>query len=451
LNGSTIVAPATCPGPGAVSIIRISGEASLAVCDSVFRGKCRVSEAPDRSVTLGEIVGADGSPIDQVLVIVMRGPHSLTGEDVVEVCCHGGSVAPRLVLRRLVEAGAEPAVAGEFTKRAFLNGKMDLAQAEAVADIVRAGGEHALRSAVRQLRGDLSVRLRRIETALLESLASLEAGIDFPEEEETAGIDPSGVLEGLGATHREMEALLAAHERGRHISQGLDVAIVGSPNVGKSSLFNRLVGEDRVIVGETPGTTRDVVDGSISLDGVMVHLHDTAGLGPGVGPVEEQAVDRTRRAMTRADLALVVIDASRPLTHEDRELLGSIASKPHLVVANKTDLGPASGVGDNGGAVRISALKDWGIDEVRKMLKEYASGGVAALDSEIVVSERHAGCIRSALGHITRGLEAWQEGLSQEFTATDIRHALEAIGEVTGRKISRSVLDEIFSKFCIGK
>jgi tRNA modification GTPase len=450
LSGSTIAALATSCGLGAISVIRMSGADALAICDGVFRGKVTASGAPDRSVTMGDVVAADGSVIDQVLVLVMRGPKSFTGEDVVEISCHGG-LAPRLVLRRLIEMGAEPAEAGEFTKRAFLNGKMDLAQAEAVADIVRAGSERALKAAVRQLKGDLSDRFRALEAALFQVLTMLEADIDFPDEEDTGGLDLPSLVDRLRDAGSGLENLLAAHERGKHLHHGLDVAIVGKPNVGKSSIFNRLVGEDRVITSDVPGTTRDVVDGVLSLDGIVVHLHDTAGVRVPCGALEEAAVARSRRAVADADLALIVIDASKPLTEEDREVLGSAAYKPHLIVVNKTDLPMQADFGPFAEAIRMSALRGWGLPDLLEGLRSSAHAGLEGAECDPMVSERHAACIRAALESLRQAAGSARKGLSYEFIAADVRCALDSLGMVTGRKVAEGVLDEIFSRFCIGK
>lgn len=451
MNGSTIVALATSPGPGAISVIRLSGEASLAICDKIFRGKTPVSQAADRSAVLGEIVDADGSPIDQVMLLVMRAPRSLTGEDVVEINCHGGRLAPRLVMRRLIEEGAEPARPGEFTQRAFLNGKMDLAQAEAVIDIVRAGSEKALKAAVRQLKGDLSKRFEEIEHNVFETLTGIEANIDFADEEGITVLAREELADRLKASIARMEELLEVHEQGKHIKQGLDVVIVGKPNVGKSSIFNRLVGEDRVITSEVPGTTRDVVDGLVSVNGALLRLHDTAGVGVGTGAIEREAIERTRRMLGDADLAVVVVDASRPLSEEDREVLGGVADKPHLVVANKSDLPPQAALGEFGGAMKLSALEGWGVPDLVAGLREFAHRSLGDLDCEVLVSERHAACVRGSLAGLRQAANAVSEGLPLEFPASDIRHALDCLGEVTGRKIARCVLDEIFSRFCIGK
>jgi tRNA modification GTPase len=375
----------------------------------------------------------------------------MTGEDVVEISCHGGHLVPRLILRILVEAGAEPAGAGEFTKRAFLNGKMDLAQAEAVADIVRAGSEKALKAAVRQLRGDLSNRFERIEHDLFEILSGVEAHIDFSDEEDIGLLDRTELGAGLASSMAGLEQVLAIHDQGKHVKRGLDVVIVGKPNVGKSSLFNRLVGEDRVITSEEAGTTRDVVDGMVGVNGVMLNLHDTAGLGVGTGLIEQEAIRRSRRALEDADLALVVLDASQPLTGEDLEVLSEVAGKPQLVVANKADLPAKATLREYSGALRLSALKGWGMPGLLAGLRAFAHKSLGDLDCEILVSERHAACVRRSLKALRQAGCAVGEGLPLEFPASDIRHALDYLGEVTGRKIARKVLDEIFSRFCVGK
>ena len=306
MTQDTIVALATSPGPSAVAMVRMSGFEAVAVCDRVFKGKVRPTQAADRTVILGEIVSSDGSPIDQVLVVVMRQPRSLTGEDVVEISCHGGSLAPRLVLRRLLEAGARAAEPGEFTKRAFLNGKIDLAQAEAVAEIVHASSDKALAVAVRQLKGDLSSRCSRIEERLLDSLAALEADIDFVDEA-IEPVDRAALDSDLKGVDRELEELEASYEQGRYVKDGIDVTIVGKPNVGKSSLFNRLVGHDRVIVSEVPGTTRDVVDGLVKVNGMILNLHDTAGMRDRAGSIEAEALRRTKQAVDDTDRLIALL------------------------------------------------------------------------------------------------------------------------------------------------
>ncbi len=460
MTEDTIAALATVPGEGAISCIRVSGPDTLCVCDKIFKGKHTPSMARDRSVLLGDISDTGGNAIDQVLLTIMRGPKSLTGEDVVEITCHGGYIAPRLVLRRLVEEGIRPADPGEFTRRAFLNGKMDLAQAEAVCEIVRASSEKAHRVALRQLKGDLSERLEGAENRLLDLLTLLEANIDFPDED-IESIEMDRVESGLGQVCEELEVLLEAHRRGQYLKDGLNMVIVGRPNVGKSSIFNRLVEKDRVIVSDYPGTTRDVVDGLVRVNGLMLRIHDTAGIRSAGNPIEEEAVRRTREAVDGADLTLVVIDSSAPLSGEDREILAEAGTGSCLVAANKTDLpekadmagleSAGTGAAESTEPVRISALKGWGFDELLESMKQLAYTKTGTLNYEIIVSERHAAGLKTALESLSRARQAAGDRISPEFIASDLRHALDCLGEVTGRQVSTKVLDEIFSRFCIGK
>jgi tRNA modification GTPase len=444
------VALATPPGLGAVSVIRMSGDASIDVCDRVFRGRRRLSQAKDRSILLGDVVSRDGSAIDQVLVLLMRGPRSLTGEDVVEISCHGGLLAPRLVLKRLIEEGARPAVPGEFTKRAFLNGKIDLTQAEAVGEIVHASSEKALKAAVRQLEGELSSRLRGIERRLLDWLTVIEANIDFTEDE-IEQVDTVKLKDDLDAIAGDLSSLLSTYEQGRYIKEGLDVVIVGRPNVGKSSLFNRLLGKDRVIVSELPGTTRDVVDGIFSVDGVVLRVHDTAGMRAVSGVLEQEAVRRTERAVDEADIALVVVDVSTPLSSRDHQILEEVSAKPHMIVANKIDLDEKADTLALERPMRISALKGWGLTDLLEQLTALAHAQIGDLGYDIIVSERHAQSIKETLGSVSRARRSVGDGLPIEFTASDLRIGLDCLGDVTGRKVTSRVLDQIFSKFCIGK
>ena len=460
MTEDTIAALATAPGEGAISCIRVSGPDTLSVCDKIFKGKHTPSMARDRSVLLGDISDTDGNAIDQVLLTIMRGPKSLTGEDVVEITCHGGYIAPGLVLRRLVEEGIRPADPGEFTRRAFLNGKMDLAQAEAVCEIIRASSEKAHRVALRQLKGDLSERLEGAENRLLDLLTLLEANIDFPDED-IESIDMDRVESGLGQACEELTLLLEAHRRGQYLKDGLNMVIVGRPNVGKSSIFNRLVEKDRVIVSDYPGTTRDVVDGLVRVNGLMLRIHDTAGIRTGGNPIEEEAVRRTREAVDRADLTLVVIDSSAPLSGEDHEILAEADAGSCLVAANKTDLpekadmtgfeAAGTGAAKRTEPVRISALKGWGFDELLESMKQLAYTKTGTLNYEIIVSERHAASLKIALESLSRARQGAGDHMSPEFIASDLKHALDCLGEVTGRQVSTQVLDEIFSRFCIGK
>ena len=458
VENDTIVAIATPQGIGALAMIRLSGPGAIAIADRVCRSRQSLAAAPDRTAALAELTAQDGRPIDQVVALAMRGPSSATGEDVVELTCHGGLLAPRLILRRLVEEGARPAEPGEFTKRAFLNRKIDLAQAEAVEEVVRASTEKALAVAVRQLGGGLSRRIGELEDALVCQLALIDANIDFVDEE----IDPVDGRElgrALEAAARGAEELLGAHEGGRYLREGLRVVIVGRPNVGKSSIFNRLLGQDRVIVSEVAGTTRDVVDGLVGVGGVLLRVQDTAGVRQPKDGLEQEAVRRTRLAIAGADVAVVVVDAREPLNDEDMRVLEEVAGTTAVVVANKTDLataeaGPSLMV-RNGGPVKIaartSALKGWGISELAGELAEAARSRIGDLNCEVLVNERHAFHLRGALEALRRAMDSQAKDLPLEFVASDVRCALDSLGEITGRKVSGAVLDEIFSRFCIGK
>jgi tRNA modification GTPase len=461
LESDTIAAIATAPGRGALGIVRLSGRAAVPICESIFRGKQSIAEAGDRTAIVGEVARRDGTALDQVMVLAMRGPHTATGEDVVEITCHGGMLVPRLIMRRLTEEGARPAEPGEFTKRAFLNGKMDLAQAEAVEEIVRAASEKALEVAMRQLKGELSRSLEGLEQGLMEWLTLIEANIDFVEDEIDA-VDNSALAEALEAADGRLEDLLTAHEQGKYLRDGLDVAIVGKPNVGKSSLFNRLVGHDRAIVSDTPGTTRDVVDGLVGVDGVVLSLHDTAGVRLPADGIEAEAVRRTKQTIADADIALVVLDASTGLGAEDRDILSEAALKPRVVVANKADLPRAETppsfwdeagwpAGQRQPGIRISALTGLGVPELVERLGDVAREMVGNLNYEIIVNERHARALREALGSVRRALASVRENVPLEFIASDIRFALDCLGDVTGKRVTSGVLDEIFSRFCIGK
>jgi tRNA modification GTPase len=454
MESDTVAAVATAPGMGALAVVRMSGRRALAIADAVFQGKVAPSSARDRSILSGEVVGRDGSALDQVLVLVMRGPASATGEDVVEITCHGGLLVPRMVLRRLVEEGARPAEPGEFTRRAFLNGKIDLAQAEAVEEIVRASSERALRAAMGQLKGGLSREIGSLEDDILRQLVLVEADLEFPEEE-VDRIDSARLGAELRLCRQRLEALVASQERGKYLRQGLTVAIVGKPNVGKSSLFNRLVGKDRVIVSDVPGTTRDVVDALVGVDGVVLRIQDTAGLRRGTDSLEKEAVRRTGEAVAEADLAVVVWEAGRAPTDEDLEILEEVAGKPRVVVVNKVDLAPAQtadveiSAGER--ALKVSALKGWGVADLLAELAAAARERVGDADYQIIANERHAASLTKALEALGRGGRAVADGLPPELVASDLRWALDCLGEVTGRKATSGILDAIFSRFCIGK
>jgi tRNA modification GTPase len=401
-------------------------------------------------VLIGEIADRAGNLIDQVMLLVMRAPNSYTGEDLVEITCHGGLAAPRHVLRRLIQEGARPAEPGEFTKRAFLNGKMDLAQAEAVSELVQAKSEKALRVAARQLKGDLSSRVRRAEAALLDQLALVEANIDFPEDD-VDEVDRLGLGKELGRIGSGLASLLSTHKTGRFVKNGIDAAIVGRPNVGKSSLFNSLVGQDRVIVSDVPGTTRDVVDAAVPVDGLVLNIHDTAGVLEARDSVEIAAAQRTRAALNESDIVLVVMDASSPVDPADLEIMEQSTGKRRMIVFNKIDLEDIEQHLGEESEVRVSALRGWGIQDLLTELRKISEDIVGDLADDIVTNERHALCLGEALEAVERAEQAILDGSHLELIASDLRAALLSLGEITGSNAGQDLLDEIFSRFCIGK
>lgn len=446
----TIAAISTAVGPGAISVLRLSGPEALAIADRVFRGHHRPSECGHKAVLVGEITGPDESPIDQILLLIMRAPNSYTGEDVVEITCHGGITAPRLVLRRLVEEGARLAEPGEFTKRAFLNGKMDLAQAEAVSELVQAKSEKALRAAVRQVRGDLSSRIARAEQTLIDHLALIEAEIDFPDEE-IGGVDRMGLARDLAGIRERLTSLLSTHSRSRFIREGIEAVIVGRPNVGKSSLFNSLVGEDRVIVSDVPGTTRDTVDAVVMVDGLLVNLHDTAGVLEARDSIEAAALEKTRTSVDESDVVLVVVDASSSLGQVERDTVRQISGKRRMIVFNKIDLEDMHEHLGDAPEVRVSALHGWGMDDLLRELRRICEDMVGDVADEIVTNERHAVSLSETLEALEGASTALHDRLPLELIASDLRTALLGLGKITGSNASEHLLDEIFSRFCIGK
>ena len=440
----TIAAVSTPFGEGAIAVLRMSGPQSVAIADGVFRSKRRASELPPRLQQFGEILDASGV-LDEVLLTVFRAPASYTGEDMVEIACHGGILVTRRLLGLLLERGARTAAPGEFTQRAFLNGKMDLTQAEAVMDLIRAQTDLGLRAATEQLEGRLGGRIREIRDALLDLLAHVEAHIDFPEED----IDPdtgAALRARLERAQERITLLLRTADQGRVLREGVRTVLYGAPNVGKSSLLNRLLGYERAIVSEVPGTTRDTIEEVVNLRGIPVRLVDTAGVRASQCAIEREGIARTLRHMERADLVLHVVDASqtRPEALDPQ----------HLLVLNKTDLGEhPSWAGHEG--VRISCLETAdapGIEPLAAAIFERAMGrGVTSGDYALAINARHQACLKTAETHAQAAQAAFAQGLSAEFIALELRSALDAVGDVVGRVETEDLIGKIFSTFCLGK
>lgn len=457
----TIAAVSTPRGEGGIGIVRLSGPDALPIAEKIFRphrDQLHISEIKTHTLTYGHTVDPEtDEPVDEVLVSVMRAPGTYTREDIVEINCHGGSVPLSKVLELALQMGARLAEPGEFTRRAFLNGRIDLAQAEAVADIIRAKTDLSLKVAVGQLEGRLSEEINQIRSDLVELLASVEAAIDFPDED--LDFLPSQEIIGqIDNILKRLESLLATADEGKIIAEGIRGVIIGRPNVGKSSLFNALLREERAIVTHIPGTTRDAIEEFINLDGVALKLTDTAGLRHTDDAIEIESIERTKIHLDNADLLLLVIDASEPLTDDDRELLSLISDRRAIITLNKTDLPQHPNNTDieslalNKPLVRISAAEETGLHELKSGIHDLViHDDVASADAVFVTKVRHKIALRSAVENLEYAKKSAQGETPPELIAVDLRGCLRSLGEIVGETASEEILDQIFSRFCIGK
>jgi tRNA modification GTPase len=443
----TIVAIATPPGRGGIGVVRLSGPAAAAIASTLT---ARDGFAP-RHATLATVAAADGVPIDQAVVTHFPAPHSYTGDDVVEVSAHGSPVVLEAIVRAAIAAGARLANPGEFTFRAYLNGRIDLLQAEAVGELIDAVTPLQARVAFDQLDGTLTARLREMDRTLLDLIAPLEASLDFPEEGYHF-ISPSDAAGRLSEIRASLDALLADAARGKMIREGLTVAILGRPNAGKSSLFNRLAGAARAIVTDVPGTTRDLLTERVDIGGVPFTIVDTAGQRAGAGDaIEEEGISRARQAGEAADLVLLVLDRSRPPDDDDRALLEQTASRRRVVVASKSDL-PAAWQPAAAGALEVSSLTDEGIDLLRAALSAAAGAGDLVLrDRAPIANMRHAALLEKARDAVARAAAAAAGGVPEECILADLHEARGRFDEITGARPQDEVLRVIFERFCIGK
>ena len=450
----TITAISTPPGEGAIALVRVSGVNAVQIADRIFRGKEEPSRFASHVQHLGEIVGAENQLIDQVLLSIHRAPASYTGEDLVEISCHGGALVSAKVLEACLRAGARAARPGEFTERAFLNGKMDLTQAEAVIDLIRARTDLALRSATEQLEGRLGDQIRKIRDELIALLAHINASIDFPEE----GIAPDEgqtLCARLDCILEEIAALLATADQGRVLREGVRVVIYGATNAGKSSLLNRLLGYDRVIVSDTHGTTRDTIEETVNLDGVPVRLLDTAGLRASESELESEGIARTEKSLQLADLRLHIADRNAPKpahfnSRKPSEFNGRADDGNEIVVLNKSDLLEETDWKDFP-ALRISCVTGEGLPQLQTEILARIRQQNLRPESAVAINTRHRDCLRRALESCDRARSALSQGLSQEYVAVDLDQGLRAVGEVIGVVGVEQILDSVFSQFCIGK
>ena len=455
----TIAAISTPPGEGGIGIIRISGDQALAVGAKILRQRSGnpVTTWPERKVRLGYVVTAEDDPIDEVIYFYFKKNRSYTGEDVLEIQGHGGYQNLKRILSTILQAGARAAEPGEFTQRAFLNGRLDLAQAEAVIDLIRSRTDLAQRIALNQLRGSLSGVIKEQEDKLLAILVPVEGALDFPEDE-IPDLERSKAQKELQAIRSNVANLLAGAERGIILRDAATVVIAGRPNVGKSSLLNQLLGEERAIVTPIPGTTRDFVSEIIDLEGVPIRLIDTAGVRASVDPVEKAGVEKAYRLMEEADLILVIFDAATPLTTEDRDLITFLVEKQPIIVLNKTDLPvklPTTffQTALPGAKIRsISALTGEGIPALKAEIRQAIMGTGGSEEQPVLVTRiRHQEALKEALGLLDLVAQGLEEQLSEDLLAVNLRAALEALGRITGRSVSDEIIKEIFSQFCIGK
>ncbi|NNJ11975.1 tRNA uridine-5-carboxymethylaminomethyl(34) synthesis GTPase MnmE [Chloroflexales bacterium ZM16-3] len=457
MDEDTIAAIATPPGEGGLGVIRLSGPGALPIAGVIFR-PARPGPLRPYRLRYGHVVGADGGAVDEALCAFMRGPRSFTREDVVEISCHGGPLPVQMTLSLALAAGARLARPGEFTLRAFLNGRIDLTQAEATLDVVRAQTSAGLALAQAQLGGWLAREVRAARAGLLECLAYVTAVVDFPEDEVPAQDIGPQLRGGLAAA----EALLAGADQGMVYRQGARAALVGRPNVGKSSLLNALLRADRAIVTPIPGTTRDTLEETANLAGIPVVLIDTAGIHDSADPVERLGVERSRQALRGADLALLVLDAAQPVGPGDRAIAALTLEKPTIIVWNKADsahvtfnieyapfnIHPAPLA-----RVATSAHSGVGIEDLTQAIARALLGGAppAAGEAHLVSSPRHRDALRRAVDHVRVAAESWDAGRPADLLAGDLTVALNALGEITGETVGDDLLDLIFSRFCIGK
>lgn len=446
-KGETIAAVATPPGEGGVAVIRISGDQAVEIAAKVYSGPLR--SYASHTLHFGRIVTPKGETVDEVLIAVMKAPRSYTGEETVEIHCHGGSLITRRVLQTVLEAGARAALPGEFTLKAYMNGKLDLAQAEAVQQLIGAKNELALHAAESHLQGALSKKIAQFQKELVDIAAILEAWVDFPEEGlEFAAFEE--VIASLEKTQQRMQKLCATFHDGKILHEGLTLCLAGVPNVGKSSLMNALLGKERAIVTEIPGTTRDLLEAELKIGGLHFRLVDTAGIRTTEELVEQEGIRRSRQAMSEADLILLVLDATRGLQDEDAELLRAAPSHKTVVIWNKVDLPSLHPQPESTWAV--SAKQGTGLEELQQAIHQKIWHNGPPSKEEVVITQlRHRQALDQAIQAVQRVVEGLQTQISAEFVAADIRRALQELGTIIGTHITEDILTAIFSKFCVGK
>lgn len=467
MKKDTIAAISTGMTNSGIGIVRICGEEAFQIIDKIYKGKEILSQAATHTIHYGHIV--DGKEtIDEVLVMLMRAPRTFTGEDTVEINCHGGTYVVKRVLETVIKNGARPAEPGEFTKRAFLNGKMDLSQAEAVIDVIHSKSEYALQSSISQLKGNVKKKIKTIRESIIYHTAFIETALDDPEH-----IDLTGYADQLRSVavelSKELERLIQSSDSGRIIKDGIQTVIIGKPNAGKSSLLNVLAGKERAIVTDIEGTTRDVLEEQISLNGLTLNMIDTAGIRQTEDIIEKIGVDKAKEYVDKADLILYVVDSSRVLDDNDREIMELLVGRKTIILLNKSDLQTAttkeslrealqnvSGMQKEDACkmpmIDISAKEEHGLDELENILQEMFLKGEVSFNEEIYITNvRHKSALIEANNSLKKVIDSIDMQMPEDFFSIDLLDAYEALGSITGETIGEDLVNEIFSKFCMGK
>lgn len=442
---------------GGISIIRISGDRAIEIADSIFQSKNNIelAKADSHTIHYGKIVDHNET-VDEVLLSVMRAPNTYTREDIVEINCHGGIFVTRKILNIVIEAGCRPAEAGEFTKRAFLNGRIDLSQAEAVIDVINAGNEYALKSSVNQLGGQLSEKIKEIREILLDNIAFIEAALDDPEHFDISE-NVDDLRKNVDNCVKKVQLLLKTFDNGRIIRDGINTVILGKTNAGKSSLLNVLAGKERAIVTEIEGTTRDILEERVNIGGITLNLIDTAGIRETDNYVESIGVKKAKQYAEDADLIIFVADASRPLDHNDYEIMEMIKNKKVLTLLNKSDMKAVTTKENikshlDCNIILISAKEETGIDTLENEIKDMFFDGKIQINEEIyITSIRHKNLLDEAYKSLLLVQSGFDAGVSEDFLTIDLMTAYEKLGAVIGEEIEDDLADRIFSKFCMGK
>ncbi len=453
----TIAAISTSIGEGGISIIRISGDKSIDIVDSIFVGKNNRKLHDFKSYTMryGHVVDKNGSRLDEVIISYMKGPKSFTAEDTIEINCHGGVVGTNRILQEIIRAGARMAEPGEFTKRAFLNGRIDLSQAEAVIDIIRAKTELSMKSALMQSEGSISKEIKAIRNKLLSVIAHIEVTVDYPEED-IEEVTAKNVTEDVTKIISSIDTLLSTADEGKILREGLSTVIVGKPNVGKSSLLNALVKEKRAIVTDVPGTTRDAIEEYISIEGIPVKIVDTAGIRETDDIVEKIGVEKSKEKIDEADLVILILDSSSELSHEDKEIIEYIKEKKYIVLLNKSDLGGKIDISElqslkSKYITNISVKTGEGLNYVKEHIKNLFFNGEIKTEGVFVTNNRHKQSLIRAKENLESSLNALEYTSAIDLASIDIRNAWINLGEITGDALEEDIIHKIFSEFCLGK